>query len=210
MKKIIQIILALAIIGLIYVVAEQILAPLRFQSEMKTRQAVVIERIKDIRTAERAYKQINQKYTGSFDTLIRFLLTDSLVFEKSIGSADDSVAVARGLVKKERFKVAAIDTVFAPRKLTEKQINDLKNIPYSDRDNDGQFREFILAAGQLATESKVVVPVFECKAPFKDFLGDINKQELINLIDERNQLDKYAGIKVGSLEQATNDAGNWE
>ena len=44
---------------------------------------------------------MNQVYTGNFDSLINFVLNDSMVvYEKAFGSADDSVAVARGLVSR--------------------------------------------------------------------------------------------------------------
>jgi hypothetical protein len=57
----------------------------------------------------------------------------------------------------------------------------------------------------------VNVPVFEAKAHYKTFMHDQDKQLLINLLDEQeNVLYRYPGIKVGDLTQATNDAGNWE
>ncbi len=203
MKKVLQIVLAIVIIGLAYVVFDQIMSPLRFEKEMTLRENAVIQRIKDIRTAERAYKQKYQNYTSSFDSLINFVLTDSLEFEKTTGSKDDSVAVARGLVKTEKFKVAVIDTIFG-RKMTPEMVKQFPIIP-----NSGN-QQFILNAGTFTTESGVVVPVFECKAPYKLFLADLNEQELINLIDTRKVLEKYPGIKVGAMDQATNDAGNWE
>lgn len=204
MKKVIQIVLAIAIVVLAYVLYDQIMTPLDFQKHKTVREAAVIEKIKDIRTAERAYKQAKQVYTPNFDELISFLLNDSLVFEKAIGSSDDSVAVAKGLVKIEKFKIAAKDTVFGAKKLSVDAIKKFAEIPYA------KGKKFILNAGNFTTESKVVVPVFECKAPYKDFLGDLDQQELINLIDDRKTLSKYAGIKVGAMDQATNDAGNWE
>lgn len=204
MKKAIQIVLFLVIVVLGYILVQSILTPLDFQNTTKLREAAVIERIKDIRTAQRAYKTVNQRFTSSFDTLINFVLNDSLVFEKAIGSADDSVAVAKGLVKREKFNVAAIDTIFGDRKLTPEQIKNFRFIPF------GNGKEYIMSAGNLATESKVVVPVFECKAPYKSFLSDQDQQLLVNLIDDNKTLNRYPGIKVGSMTEATNEAGNWE
>lgn len=205
MKKLIQIVLAVLIVFLAFVVYRQLTIPLKFQKEVDIRSAAVINRLKDIRTAERAYKQINQAYTGNFDTLINFVLNDSMIYEKAFGSADDSVAVAQGLVSRETFKVAVIDTIFGAKKMSPEKVEMLKFIPYSN----GQ--EFILQAGVLMTESGVTVQVFECRAPYKAFLSDLNRQELINLIDEKeNTFNSYPGIKVGSMTSATNDAGNWE
>ena len=204
-KAAIQIVLALVVIGLAFVVYRQLTIPLQFDKEVEKRSAAVIDRIKDIRSAERAYKQVYDKYCGNFDSLIAFVLTDSMVYERSFGSADDSVAVARGLVKSEQFKMAVIDTAFGTKKLTPAQVQQLRYIPYSAD------QQYILEAGALETESGVTVQVFECRAPFKAYLSDLNHQELVNLIDEReNTFKDYPGIKVGSMTSATNDAGNWE
>ena len=56
MKKIAQIILAVVIVALVYVIYDQISTPIRFEQEMKAKKAQVIDRIKDIRTAQRAFK----------------------------------------------------------------------------------------------------------------------------------------------------------
>ena len=45
MKKLFQIILAVAIVGLIYVIYVQISTPIRFDDEMKTKKAQVIETV---------------------------------------------------------------------------------------------------------------------------------------------------------------------
>ena len=206
LKLSLQIVLGAAIVVLAYVVYKQIMDPLEFKKQVAIREAAVIDRIKDIRSAEQAFKQKNQRYTGDFDSLINFVLTDSLEFERQIGSKDDSVAVAKGLVKTEKFTKAVIDTVFAPKVLTPEQVRELRFVPFAPKGT-----EFILRAGKLITESKVVVPVFEAKAPYKMFLGDLNEQMLINLIaDAKNVYYKYPGIAVGAIDKATNDVGNWE
>lgn len=210
MRKVIQIVLAVVIVGLAYLLYDSIAAPVRFDKEVKIRENAVIERIKNIRTAEQAFKGKYQRYTGDFDSLINFILTDSIVYTRTIGSMDDSVAVAEGRVRTEEFNKAVIDTLFIP-KLTVQQIRELPNIPYSVTDDNPRGKQYLLAAGMFQTESGVVVPVFEAKAPYKDFLGDMDEQLLINLIDEaKNVYMKYPGIKVGALDAATNDAGNWE
>lgn len=199
-----QIALAVVIVALVVWLYLIIVNPLRFAKEKNIREKAVIERIKDIRSAERAYKQVYGEYTGSFDELIRFVLNDSMTYERTFGSMDDSVAVAQNLVRTEKFKMAAIDTIFGQKRLTPDAVRQLRYIPYGDG------TEYYLASTVLTTESRVSVPVFECKAPYKDFLQDLNRQELINLIDEQKAINRYPGIKVGSLEVATNDAGNWE
>ena len=78
MKKAIQIFLGLVIVGLIYVIATLIHNPLSFEKELKTRNAEVVVKLKAIRAAERAYKSKYQQFTNNFDSLIYFILNDSL------------------------------------------------------------------------------------------------------------------------------------
>lgn len=210
MKKVLQICLAIVIIALAYVVYRQIATPVEFENERKTKEAAVIERIKDIRTAERAFKSKYQRFTGSFDTLINFILNDSLIMERRLVDEDDSAAMAQLKLRKiqnvEEFSIPVIDTVFAPRKLSVADVQNLRYIPGTENKV-----EFLLAAGSVET-GNVVVPVMECKAPYKMFLDTVKyRQELINLIDEsKNIYNKYPGVKVGDINQPNNEAGNWE
>ena len=212
MKKIAQIILAVVIVALVYVIYDQISTPIRFEQEMKAKKAQVIDRIKDIRTAQRAFKSKYQRFTGSFDTLASFILNDSLELERKIVDEDDSVGMAmlKKMNKKnvEKFTVAVIDTIFAPKKLSPDQVKNFRYIPGTNKQ-----AEFTIAAGMVTTESKVVVPVVEVKAPYVKFLDTVTfRQEVINLIKapEVVAYDKYPGIKFGSMEGANNEAGNWE
>lgn len=209
-KKIAQIILAVVIVGLVYVIYQQISTPIKFDKELATRQAAVIERIKDIRTAQRAFKSKYMHFTGNFDSLEQFILNDTLELERKLVDEYDSVAMA--LLKKsgrknvEKFKIAVIDTIFSPKKLTAAQVKELRYIPFSNN------KEYYLDAGIITTESKVVIPVVECRAPYKEFLDTVAfHQEVVNLIDDQqNNFNRYPGIKFGSMEAGNNEAGNWE
>lgn len=211
MKKLFQIILAVAIVGLVYVIYVQISTPIRFDKETKAKKAQVIDRIKDIRTAQRAFKSKYQHFTASFDSLSAFVLTDTLELERKIVDEDDSAAMA--MLKKsgkkniEKFKIAVIDTIFAPKKVTRQDVEIFRFIP-----GTGNKAQFIMEAGIITTESKVVIPVVECRAPYKAFLDTVAyRQEVINLIDEeQNNFNRYPGVKFGSMDSGNNEAGNWE
>lgn len=203
--------MAIVILLLCYKIYDQISTPIRFEKETAQRKALVIERIKDIRSAERAFKTKYQHFTGDFDSLINFVLNEELEFERKIVDEDDSVGMA--LLKKagkknvEKFTMPAIDTVFGHKKLTAEQVKELRYVPFTNHQ-----REFILEATQLTTGSGVVVPVVECRVPYKQFLDTITyRQEVINLIDnEENNFNRYAGVKFGDINAANNEAGNWE
>ncbi len=215
MRKIFQLLLAVAIAGLIYVIYVQINTPIQFEQEMALREKAVIERIKDVRSAQRAFKTVNARFTGDFDSLISFVLNDSLTMQRKRVDEDDSVGMAqfklaqkkdKNLKNIEEFKVAVIDTVFAPRKLSREDVLKLRFIP-----GTGDQTEFVLSAGVVATESKVVIPVVECKAPYILFLDTVRyRQEIINKNDDLiNNYNRYPGIKFGSMEGGNNEAGNW-
>ena len=210
MKKAVQFILGLVIIGLIYVVATLISTPLSFEKQLETRNAEVIVKLKDIRAAERAYKSKYQQFTGDFDSVIYFILNDSLEMERKLVDEDDSVAMAQlkkaGKKNVEKYSLAVIDTIFNPRKLTKEDIQNLRYIPHTNN------AEFILEAGKVMTAANVPVPVVECRAPYKMYLDTVEyRQNIINLIDDReNNFNAYAGLKFGSMEGSNNEAGNWE
>ena len=210
MKKGIQFILGLAIIGLVYVVANLIYTPISFDQQLEERNAEVIVKLKDIRAAQRAYKSKYQQFTGDFDSLINFILNDSLTMERKLVDEDDSVAMAQlkkqGKKNIETYNIAVVDTIFNPRKLTKEDIQNLRYIPHTDNKV-----EFIMEAAHV-NAGNVQVPVVECRAPYKLYLDTVAyRQNVINLIDDRvNNFNAYAGLKFGSMEGSNNEAGNWE
>ena len=210
MKKGIQFILGLAIIGLVYVVANLIYTPLSFDQQLEERNAEVIVKLKDIRAAQRAYKSKYQQFTGDFDSLINFILNDSLTMERKLVDEDDSVAMAQlkkqGKKNIETYNIAVVDTIFNPRKLTKEDIQNLRYLPFTDNKV-----EFILEAAHV-NAGNVQVPVVECRAPYKMYLDTVEyRQNIINLIDDRvNNFNAYAGLKFGSMEGSNNEADNWE
>jgi len=56
------------------------------------------------------------------------------------------------------------------------------------------------------TASQVEVQVFEATAKNFDILDGMDRQLIVNL----NDLKDFPGLKVGDIEEANNNAGNWE
>lgn len=200
MKTVYQILLLIAIVVLSYFVYESIMSPIRFNKSKDKRYAKTIERLKDIRTAQLAYRSENNKFTGSFDTLIDFVKHGEFRVVRQIGSLDDSVAVAKGLVIRDTVRIGVKDSLFAPGY----PIDSLRFVPFTGG------AEFELGAGDLETGSGLSVKVFEAKVHNDVLLKGLNRQLVINLNDLRKKLERYPGLQVGSLTQATNHAGNWE
>jgi len=209
MKTVLQIILTIAIIYLGYLCYDSIKRPIDFQNEYNKRKAEVIQRLEEIRDVEVAYKSVYEKYTGSFDTLMNFLKNDSLPLVKKVGRLTDSMlaagmtetkALALGIISRDTIRVSAKDSLF-------KQHYAVDSLPYVPYSGGVMFE---LGAGTVTTGSGVKVRVFECKIPNEIFLKGLDKQEVINLSDKALKLERYPGLKVGSLEEANNNAGNWE
>ncbi len=212
MKTVIQIVLAAAILVLGYLLFESIMNPIRFVQEREKRENATIQKLKDIRTAELAYKSEHEQFTGDFDSLITFLKTGSFTVIKAIGSAPDSlieevgkeeaerIALRQGLIQRDTIQISVIDSLFHKGY----PVDSLRYVPFTDD------YEFELGAGEIETGSKVKVRVFEAKVPYDILLAGLDPQLVINYKEEREKITGYPGLKVGSLVEATNNAGNWE
>ena len=85
-------------------------------------------------------------------------------------------------------------------------IDQLVYIPFNEEN-----KKFELEVNNdYKTSQGIRVPLFEARAPFDSYLGDLNKQELVNLVDREQKLEHYAGLKVGDTTSPNNNAGNWE
>ena len=211
-KKIIQFVLGLVVLALAYYVYVLISTPIKFENEQKLREAAVIERIKDIRTAERQFKSKYQRFTADFDTLITFVLTETMDGERKIVDEDDSVAMAQAKRKYgkkfknvEKFTYSVKDSIF--KHLSPEQVQELRYVPFTNNQT-----QYILEAGMLATESKVIIPTVECRTPYIAFLDTVRyRQEVVNLVDNmKNNFNKYPGVMFGAMDRGNNEAGNWE
>ncbi|MFV0365160.1 MAG: hypothetical protein ACK5JS_01485 [Mangrovibacterium sp.] len=211
MKTVIQIILVAAALGLCYLIYESVETPIRFEKAKKERYAEVVDRLKEIRSAEVAYKSVNGEFTGNWDTLIHFVNTGELPLVRKIGMLTDSMieagwdeqkAIKEGKIIRDTLRVAIIDTLFGG----SFDASTLRMIPNTDK-------EFYLGASEVHTGSGVLIPIFEAAAHNNVILGDLKddyEQEIINLNDKSRTNGKYPGLKVGSLQEANNNAGNWE
>jgi hypothetical protein len=212
MKTAIQVVLLVAIVVLGYLLWDSIHKPIRFNKEKDRIEAATIQRLKDIRTAQLAFRSEYGRFTGNFDTLITFLKTDSFSVVQAIGSVPDSMielmgrkkaelkALKEGLISRDTIRLSVKDSLFIPNY----PIDSLRFVPYT------KGHQFELGAGILETGSKVAVRVFEAKVPYDILLAGLDRQLIINYKETREKITGYPGLKVGSLEEATNNAGNWE
>ncbi len=209
MKKVLSLLLWVVIIVLAYYVVDSPLEQVRFDNEKAKREEAVIQKLIDIRTAQVKYKEKYNAYTAGFDTLINFVKSDSLPNVLKEGYLTDSMVEA-GMTEEKAIKLGIIirDTTFVPA-LNEifgadYPIDELGTVPFTDG------AKFEMGAGVVRTASNVPINVFEAKVDFDVYMHGLDKQEVENMKAKALKFDKYAGLKVGDLLEANNNAGNWE
>ncbi len=225
-KIIVEVVLFAVIVFLTYAIYSSVMEPVNFNKQKNYRESVAIQRLKDIRTLQVAYKSVNGKFTSTVDSLKTFYETGNMPVVLQVGSADDSVAVLhteavkkahRRITNEELYKmylagdknlvfqiensVAVKDTLFNDR--TDFCIDSLKTVPFS-----GGVPVTMEAVVKMV--SGVPVPLFEAKMSYRDLLKGLDNQLRINLDAEREAQNRYVGLQVGSIASPNNNAGNWE
>ncbi|MFO8235199.1 MAG: hypothetical protein R6U04_07340 [Bacteroidales bacterium] len=209
MKTAIQVILAVVIIGLGYGLYKSIQTPIDFERTKDRRYDATIQKLRDIRTAQIAYRNEHDKFTGSFDTLIDFIKEDSLNIVKATGYIPDSLldegmtereALQEGIIERDTIKVSIKDSLFEEGY----DADDLWRIPSTDNDS------FEMAA-KIVESGGIDVPIFEAKVHNDVLLHGLDTQLVINLNEKMvEKQNKFPGLKVGDINQPNNNAGNWE
>ena len=225
LKKVLTyLILPACIAGLAYALVASIMEPVHFEKHREYRKGIAVQRLKDIRELQVAYKNVNGKYTADVDSLIMFYKDGKMKVVMQIGSHDDSVAVAntkalkrrkprikpeemlklynqgQSLVFKIENEVAVRDTLFNDRE--NFIVDSLAFIPFCG--------DSIIMASTVKKVSGVNVPLFEASMPYKSLLKGLNNQLRINLDAQCEDQGKYKGLQVGSISAPNNNAGNWE
>ena len=228
-KILLEVVLGLIIVGGAWLFISSIQKPVRFNDEVASRSKVGIQRLKDIRTLQVAYKSVNGKFNSSVDSLKQFYENGEMEIVMQIGSNDDSLAVvnteaikkANRRLKGDQLtaklqeayekgmkvvfstvtKIPVKDTLFTRR--ADFCIDSLKYIPFSG----GMEVEM---ESTIKKVSGVQVPLFEARMPYKALLKGMDNQLRINLDADRKAQNKYEGLQVGSITAPNNNAGNWE
>ena len=211
MKKGLSIVINIVLFAIIVLLAVQVVksiqAPIKFNTEQKMREAKVVERLIDIRNAEVLYKNANNKYTDSFDSLIMFCQTAEIPIVNIIPDPTDTT-FTRTINDTIDF-IKVMDSLKGKR--TDFNIKDLSIVPFSDPK-----QPFELQAGTIERNG-IKIPVFEASTPYEVYLAtpgaDFSvkewNQRRDNIKAEKENINRYPGLKVGSMDEASTD-GNWE
>ncbi len=199
MKSIIlKVVLALVIVYLGYMVVGSIMEPVRFENEKTKRDEVVIELLKNIRDVQLAYKGVHNVYANSFDTLIDFVQNGQLPVVNIIPDPTDTTFTRT--INDTTGYISVGESIFGKR--PNFKASNIEFIPFSNGE------KFKMSAAVIEI-NKVRVPVFEISAEYKYILHGMEEQLIHNLVRKLTEFEKFPGLKVGSITEASTD-GNWE
>ena len=196
MEKLIRIGLWILILGLSYTLFSVIMNPIKFNKEKITRSADVIDRLKDIRKAQLAFKEVNRYYASDFDELISLIDTGEFTI---VQRRDEELKFYNKIYREFQLKdTTYIDTmgfVNIKDSIFGKNYNleNLRFIPHSNG------TELELRAGKIKS-GNLSVQVFEAKAPKEEYLKGLDKDLVKNAAKD---------LVVGSMNSAKIN-GNWE
>lgn len=201
-RKTIQLLLWPVIIILAWLVYRSPISLKEFQEETNFRKSAVIQDLKDIRTAQIAFKDKYRVYASDFNSLLSFVKNDSLAVVKAIGETPDSLtedqALLAGIISRDTVFVPVYQTIYNQDYLDTRDsrfpfdLEKLSMVPFSDE-------TFNIESGNIE-KGKVVVQVFEVSTTFGTFL---------NGLDATNKgIDLDNTLRVGSMSDASIN-GNW-
>lgn len=206
MKTILQIVLWIVCGVLAYLIYQSVNGPIEFKKVRQERFQSVISKLKDIRDSQEAYKSVNGKYAGNFESLVKFVDTGSYTITQQRDSSfmrydkvyqielqvDTIVVDTLGFVKVK-------DSLFK----NSDSYKTMMEVPFAQNGEKFELKADIIE------KSGYKAPVFEAKVKKNVVLYD-QPSDLLAQENARNSVEEVNGesIKVGSLVDVSTN-GNW-
>ncbi|MBO6590292.1 MAG: hypothetical protein ACE37L_01860 [Allomuricauda sp.] len=206
MKPVLVILFGILSIFLGYKIYDSINAPIEFNKVRNERFAKVINKLKDIRDSQEAYKTVNGKYANDFESLIKFIDTGNY----TITTQRDSSFMRYDRVyqiemQQDTVIIDTLGTVKVKDSLfgADDRYKTMMNVPYAQNDEKFEMKADII------DKSGYKAPVFEAKVKKNVVLYD-QPQDLVEKENSYQSVEEVNGteIKVGSLTDVSTN-GNW-
>ena len=205
-RKITTYVLYFLSLVLVFLIFKSINSPIKFNEVKNERYSKVIERLKDIRNAQIAFKSVNGVYSNDFEELIQF-----------IDSAEFTITQKRDSSYMEYDRIYRIDMlreVIVTDTLGFVSVKDslfANNLDYKNMASvpiEGMESLFSLKA-DIIDKNGYNVPVFEVRVSKDVILFDQNK-DLLSQEKETMSVDGVNGpdLILGSLTDVST-SGNW-
>lgn len=196
MRLVINAILLLVAVVLAYMLYQSISEPIAFDSELKKREALVVDKLKTIRTAQDMYRDITGMFAPNFDTLTYVLTNEKFRRVAVIGDPDD--VNFTGIITYDTTYTMAIDSV-------NKMGLNLDQLRYVPKFADTELEEFKISADTIDYQSTMVA-VVEVGTNYNTFMG-LYSDPYYKKYDQT--YSPTAFLKFGDLNKP-NISGNWE
>jgi hypothetical protein len=207
MKLGIQVVLWVASIFFAYKIYDSVNGPIKFNQIKNERYSIVIDRMKDIRMAQIAHKDVKGFYANNFDSLIKFV--DEGIFtliEKRDSSYLEYDRTYRIDMLKEVIVIDTLGTVPVKDSLfgSSTRYKNMAHIPI-----DGVKDSTFTIKSEVINKNGYNVPVFEVKISKNVILYDQNA-DLVRQENETVSVDGVNGSEIilGSLSNVSTN-GNW-
>jgi len=207
MKLGIQVVLWVASIFFAYKIYDAVNGPIKFNQVKNERYATVIDRMKDIRIAQIAHKDVKGVYANNFDSLVKFI--DEGIFtliEKRDSSYLEYDRTYRIDMLREVIVIDTLGTVPVKDSLfgTSMRYKNLAYVPI-----EGVKDSTFSIKSEVINKNGYNVPVFEVKVAKNLILYDQNA-DLVRQENETVSVDGVNGSEIilGSLSNVSTN-GNW-
>jgi len=206
-KTIIQIVLGALTVVLAYFIFESIMIPQRFETLRTRKEVEVVNRLRDIRTTQLAFRNVHGHFAGTMDTLVHFLEEGRMPIVRRIGYVPDTLTEAEAL----RMGIITRDTIFEyaykalfPDRDRATHMANFRFIPFTNRT-----KEFTVEAGFI-TRHEIQIPVVEVSAFLLDYMTEPEFQQLaVNAVKRERDIGRFPGRRFGSMTDPITE-GNWE
>jgi hypothetical protein len=207
MKLGIQIVLWIASIFFTYKIYDSINGPIKFNQTKNERYAKVIDRLKDIRKSQIAYKDVKGTFSNNFDSLVKFVDEGYFtLIEKRDSSYMEYDRTYRIDMLREVIVIDTLGSVSVKDSLFKNtnRYQDMAYIPI-----DGVRDSMFTINAEVINKNGYNVPVFEVKVSKNVILFDQNA-DLVQQENETVSVDGVNGpaIVLGSLSNVSTN-GNW-
>ena len=213
MKRVFQLLLLVAIVGLTYWIYDMIAVNVHAEDQIKERETVVVEEAKVIREVVQAYKDSrpDKKYTTNWDTITEFAMNGVIIEKSEIYDENnldnkpklDSIRKANPKWKNEKIDSTSVRKTILVG-YSDEEIENLRYIPFSDK------KEF-----QLDTVTYVMGTykshLLRCHAPYVHFINtEEYNQQFWNMLETKFDLfianseasDQMKKMKADGLKNA--------
>ena len=206
MKTILQIVLWIVCVFLGYLIYRSVTGPIEFAEVKERRYADVINRLKDIRNAQEAYKTVNGKYANDFNSLITFVDTGKYTITQQRDSSymefdkTYQIDLLQEVTLTDTLGFVSVkDSLFK----NSDRYKNLMKVPHA------QNNETFDMKADIIDKSGYRAPVFEASVEKKVVLYD-QPADLLARENSMVSVEEVNGntIKVGSLTEVST-SGNW-